>query len=96
MANKKEKAHVGPTQKNLTHYKAICSQMSSSQTQKILKHLIRYGKITSIQAFNNFGCTRISARIFDLKQLGIGIDTQMVFKKKANGEHVHYGVYRLV
>jgi len=81
--------------KHLDEYKVRASHMSPSQTQKILKHLIRYGKITSIQAFNNYGCTRLAARIADLKAMGIGIDTHMIYKKK-NGETIHYGEYRLV
>lgn len=95
MGNKKDKTRKGPSQKNLTNYKAICSQMSSSQTQKILKHLLRYGQITSMQAINNFGCTRLAARVSDLKDKGIGIETEMVYKK-SNGEYKHYALYRLV
>ena len=97
MANKKEKAPVRkPTQKNLNHYKTILSGMSTSQCQKILRHLIRYGRITTFQAYEKYGCTRLPARISDLKAKGIGIEREMCFKKKADGESVHYGIYRLV
>lgn len=96
MGNKKEKTRKGPTQKNLSHYKAILSGMSTSQCQKILKHLIRYGRITTFQAYEKYGCTRLPARISDLKEKGIGIETEMCWKKKPDGEHVHYGIYRLV
>lgn len=97
MANKKEKTSVRkPTQKNLTNYKAILSDMSTSQCQKILKHLIRYGRITTFQAYEKYGCTRLPARISDLKDKGIGIETEMYHKKKPSGEYVHYGIYRLV
>lgn len=96
MANKKEKTRKGPTQKNIKHYKAILSDMSTSQCQKILKHLLRYGRITTFQAYEKYGCTRLPARISDLKDKGIGIETEMCWKKKPDGEHVHYGIYRLV
>ena len=95
MANKKEKTRKGPTQKNLKHYKAILSQMSTSQCQKILKHLIRYGRITTYQAYDKYGCTRLPARIADLKSMGIGIETEMCYKKTPEG-YTHYGIYRLV
>lgn len=95
MGNKKEKTHKGPTQKNLSNYKAILSDMSTSQCQKILKHLIRYGRITTFQAYEKYGCTRLPARISDLKDKGIGIDRELVYKKK-NGEFTHYAIYRLV
>lgn len=96
MSQKKEKTRRGPNQKSINKYKAICSDLSSSQCKKILKYLLQYGSITTMKAYEKFGCTRISARIFDLKQLGIGIETEMVYKKKPDGEFVHYGVYRLV
>ena len=96
MANKKEKTSVRkPTQKNIRHYKAILSDMSTSQCQKILKHLLRYGRITTFQAYEKYGCTRLPARISDLKDKGIGIDRELVYKKK-NGEFTHYAIYRLV
>ena len=94
MANKKEQSRKGPTQSTINNYKALAAQMSSSQCQKILKHLIRYGKITTYQAYDKYGCTRCAARISDLKAMGVDITTTMVYKKK-NGEHIHYGEYRL-
>lgn len=96
MAQKKEKTRRGPNQNSINKYKAICSDLSSSQCKKILKYLLQYGSITTMKAYEKFGCTRLPSRIFDLKQLGIGIETNMVYKKKPNGEYVHYGVYRLV
>jgi len=96
MATKIEKTHKAPNQNSINKYKAICADMSSSQCKKILKYLLQYGSITTLKAFEKFGCTRLPSRIFDLKQLGIGIETEMVYKKKTDGEYVHYGVYRLI
>ena len=81
--------------KNIELYKALASVMNPSQTQKILKHLIRYGKITTFQAYEKYGCTRCAARISELRSRGVVIDTQMVYKKTKEGP-VHYGVYHLV
>jgi len=81
--------------KNIDKYKQIASVMTPSQTQKILKHLIRYGKITTMQAFEKYGCTRCPARIADLRAHGVNIETEIVWKKTAEG-YIHYGVYHLV
>ena len=81
--------------KNIDQYKSLASVMNPSQTQKILKHLIRYGKITTFQAFEKYGCTRCAARIADLRAYGVVIDTDMVYKKTKEGP-IHYAVYRLV
>ena len=52
--------------------------MSSSQKAKILKHLEDGHSITPMEALNSFGCFRLSAVIFDLKQEGHDIKTKMV------------------
>ena len=96
MAQKNEKTHKAPNSKSINNYKAICADLSSSQKKKILKYLLQYGSITTMKAYEKFGCTRLASRIFDLKQLGIGIETEIVYKKKPDGEYVHYGIYRLV
>ena len=81
--------------KHINQYKMLASVMNPSQTQKILKHLIRYGRITTFQAFEKYGCTRCAARIADLRAHGVVIDTDMVYKKTKEGP-IHYAVYRLV
>jgi len=44
----------------------------------ILKYLKTHGTITAMQALDNFGCFRLSARIYELRALGHDIDTQIV------------------
>lgn len=97
MATKKEKASIKkPTQKNISDYKVILSQMSTSQCQKILRHLIKYHRITTYQAFQKYGCTRLPARISDLRQMGVNIYTENASKKMPDGTYKHFGIYRLV
>lgn len=96
MANKKEKTRKGPTQKNLLKYRTICSQMSSSQSQRILKYMLQHRKITARTAIDKFNCLRLAARIADLKAMGIGIESTLVYKKNKDGETVHYAEYRLI
>lgn len=40
----------------------------SSQNTAILAHLRTGNTITQLEAYNAFGCTRLSARIFDLRK----------------------------
>lgn len=47
-----------------------------------------------MEAFSEYGITRLSAKVFDLRGLGVDINTRMVTKKK-NGKTVSYGVYEV-
>ena len=49
-----------------------------SQGQQILNHL-RAGKhITPLEALKRFGCFRLGARIYELKEASYPIDSKMV------------------
>jgi hypothetical protein len=65
-----------------------------TQNYTVLKHLLDKGSITSMEAFSEYGITRLSAKVFDLRGLGVDINTRMVTKKK-NGKTVSYGVYEV-
>ncbi len=45
---------------------------------RILRHLLNYGSITPAEAYQNFGCMRLAARIHDLRGEGFTISTTMV------------------
>lgn len=51
-----------------------------SHNDLILKHLSRRKAITSMDAFRLMGCTRLAARIRDLREDGYNIATTMVLK----------------
>lgn len=40
----------------------------ASKTQKVLDHLKEYGSITSWEAIDNYGATRLSAIIYNLRK----------------------------
>jgi hypothetical protein len=44
------------------------SSLISSQNATILAHLRTGNTITQLEAYNAFGCTRLSARIYDLRK----------------------------
>lgn len=49
-----------------------------SRIVKILKYLKTFKNITSLEAINMFGETRLSARIYDLKKKGYKFKTESV------------------
>lgn len=61
-----------------------------SQTIRIKEHLLSGKSITPIEALNQYGCFRLGARIFDLKEQGLNIKTEMV---ERNGKR--FAEYRL-
>lgn len=72
--------------------KILNNLQEGSQNYKILKHLLDNGTITTFDAFAKYRITRLSGRIFDLKELGVNIESNIVYKK-TEGETVHYAVY---
>lgn len=91
MANKKGTTTKGRT-KNLTNkYTTILREMSiDSQVRMVLEHLIRCGSITQMEAVEEYGCYRLSARCKDLRDKGIGITTIMVENLHNSGHHAKY------
>jgi hypothetical protein len=53
---------------------------SVSQKQRILDYIKKGHMITQVDAFNKFGCFRLSARIKDLKAEGHNIKTKSISK----------------
>ena len=45
------------------------------QTAKVLEYMRTHDGITTLEAFNSLGVTRLSARIWDLKEAGFRIAT---------------------
>ncbi len=70
--------------------------MKQSQNEKILAHLEKYGSITPLEAMAEYGCMRLASRISDLKRQGYPIIAERGKGKNADGETVHFAVYRLI
>jgi hypothetical protein len=62
-----------------------------TQKEQIKKHLLSKKSITPIQALNKFGCLRLAAVIYKLKDEGFKIITEMQYKGKKQ-----FAKYRLV
>ena len=49
-----------------------------SQTDLILDYLLNGGKLTALDALDKFGCFRLGARIWDIRNLGYEVDKQTI------------------
>jgi hypothetical protein len=67
-----------------------------SQNNKILHHLQDKRTITSMEAIQEYGITRLSGRIVDLKEQGYPIAKTMVNVKNRFGEECRVAKYMLV
>lgn len=65
----------------------------SSQRLQILQHLQEHGSITSMEAIQLFGCTRLSGRIFDLRRAGYDIAVVMTEGRTRSGSSCRYATY---
>jgi hypothetical protein len=55
---------------------------TNSHKRRILAYLQEHGSITPMEALQEFGCYRLGARIWDLRQTGVQISTEIVREKR--------------
>ncbi len=60
-----------------------------SHTTQIANYLNKGKKLTPIDALNKFGCFRLAARIADLRNQGLNIETTII-KLKNNKQIAQY------
>jgi len=63
---------------------------------RTLIHLINNGSITSWEAIKEYGNTRLSATIFELRQRGYNIKSETEYSRNRYDQPVHYARYTLV
>ena len=66
-----------------------------SHCRLVLQHMKTYGSINPIEAENLYGCRRLAARIKDLRNRGVDIESNMVNGRNRYGQACRYAVYRL-
>lgn len=66
-----------------------------SQNKMVLQHLQDFGSITTWDAFKDYGITRLSARVSDLRQKGYLISSEDEYSLNRYGKKVRYTRYRL-
>ncbi len=66
-----------------------------TQTQAVLDWLRTHASISSMEAIQNFGATRLSAIIFNLRKRGYNIETVMVDGRDRFGNQMKFARYYL-
>ena len=66
-----------------------------TQCEKILDYMRANGSITPLDALREFGCMRLSGRIYDLKNSGYDIISTLEAHKNRYGDTVRYARYKL-
>jgi hypothetical protein len=61
-----------------------------------MRAMQEYGKITTMEAFEYLGITRLSARIKDLRDSGVKISTNVIEVENRFGEKCRVAEYRLI
>ncbi len=66
-----------------------------TQCNRILDHLQRNGSITTMEAYERYGITRLSGRIWDLRHAGHRITSVTTEGVNRYGEPVRFTTYRM-
>lgn len=69
--------------------------MKTTQCQRIIDYMTRFGSISTIEAFNDLGVARLASRIHDLNGMGYRIVDEIKTGRNRFGEKTSYKVYRL-
>ena len=65
-----------------------------TQKEQVLDYIKKHGSISTIQAFH-IGITRLSARIWDLKDEGVPIISKTIYYRADDGKRKRYDEYSL-
>lgn len=71
-------------------------KVKKNKATEVLKHLKVNGTITSMEAFELYGATRLSAIIFNLRKKGYNIVTEENVCVDRYGHSCHFAKYHLV
>ena len=69
--------------------------MKETQCEMILRYMRTHGSITTFDAYE-MGCTRLSARISDLRKKGEAIRSSVEVGRNRFGKSVSYSRYSLI
>ena len=73
----------------------ITEKSKVSQEKLIADHLMKYGSISTWEAIQLYGCTRLPARISDLRKKGWQITSELAQSKNRLGHNSNFAVYRM-
>lgn len=66
-----------------------------SQTDRVIDYMSRFGAITTYDAIKDLGILRLGARIAEVKERGLEVDSRFITVKNRFGEDCHVKEYRL-
>ena len=69
--------------------------MKSTQCDKIVDYMKKFGSITQLEALQDLGCMRLASRISDLRYQGYAIGRRMKTSKNRFGDDVCFAEYYL-
>lgn len=69
------------------------SEVKLSQRDDIIRHLMTEGSITAWEAIKEYGSTRLSAIVYELRKKGWHIESEMVTSKNRYGNPVTFVRY---
>lgn len=72
------------------------AEVKLSQRADIIRHLIENESITAWEAIKEYGSTRLTAIIYELRKQGWDIKSEMVTTKNRYGNSVTFARYHLV
>lgn len=73
-----------------------CQPPKPTQTDRVFQYLRDTGSITPLDALREFGCMRLGARIWELRnERGVAIRTEYETKKNRYGDTTTYARYVL-
>lgn len=58
----------------------------TGQKSTVMNHMLKYGSISPIEAFEKYKITRLAAVVCDLRNSGVGIVTVMKYRYDADGK----------
>ena len=79
-------------QMSIFEYQAL---KSMTQCERVMHYIKEHGSISTYEAFNELGVSRLASRIHDLISDGIDIRKETVIEKNRFGEPVHFTRYSL-
>lgn len=67
----------------------------TQQAKVLYEHMQKFGTLTQIEAYENYGCFRLASRICEMKKEGIPIEKTLKYGKNRYGIDVRFAEYRI-
>ena len=73
----------------------MANKQISKTCQKIYQYMALHNGITQAEAFLELGCSRLGARIWDMRNCGIPIKSEMIKVEKRDGSFAYVAKYSI-